>query len=487
MRVEILHPSPILRQGVVLVHVPGINPYSMGEWEATVEMLTGCDAVLFLVSPDTLSPEIQANWFKQIRSLDIPVFLILNKVDEIDGFEKVATLDILKKAIQGAFISSEHFPAFSISARSGLAAKRCGDEPLWNASGLEKVESHVTGFLLARKTAAIHECTTSELIDILQGVLTQIRLTIQSLQMPLDLLRSQLHDLERELKDTERRRVLAKIALRKDLARTLREIETDARLLRQTSGEYLHKIVEDQLSNTESSGNREQIVQDALAVAVRKFFGDAWKEMACRFRLSVSETLLSHWDQAEGLADHLMQAAAQLFYVPRPTTPRRSDSFKVMHKPYWVLRKWVPAFPTFVPEHWIDKLLPARLRSRRLTNRLFTEVEDLASHNVENLRWPLCQNVKDAFHRFALELDEHFLETIIYTRGTIEAACFTRFDHNQNATYHLAQLVSGEAKLESLCDEIQSWLANQCLDCELPMGIPFPSKQEIGVQGNVSE
>jgi hypothetical protein len=115
------------------------------------------------------------------------------------------------------------------------------------------------------------------------------------------------------------------------------------------------------------------------------------------------------------------------------------------------------------------------------------QVEALASHNVENLRWALYQNVKNAFDRFALELEEYFLETIIYTRGTIEAACLTRSEHDQNTTDRLERLTSGEAELEGLREEIQSWATKRCFECESIAWSGIPLKPENGNLHNASQ
>jgi GTPase SAR1 family protein len=456
-RLEILHPAPILRQGIVLVNVPEMNPDSMSQWEVCANTLAQCEAVLFVASASNSPTEINEIVLHEIQTIDIPVFFILNKVEELNKFEEEAALECMRKAIQTDYKLSERLLIFSISARRGLDAKLFGDWPLWKQSGLQEVESHLTHFLLVGKVASVRMSISKELADILQRILSQIRLTVRSLQLPLDSLKAQLHDLEKELEDIQRQRVLAKVALKGDLKRILRVLEREADFLRRTSRQYLNIVVEEHLSGIECSGNVEQMVQDALGEAIGKFFGNAWKDMALRFQLSVSRTLSCHWDRNEKLAYHVIQATARLVNAPGPD-PSGYPKFEMKRKPYWVLRKWVPAFPRIVPEPWIDKLMPAKYRKRRLTNRLLVQVDSLVSHNVENLRWALYQNVRNAFRRFAAALDEKFLGIIVHTRGTIEAACYTRHDHPQKITGHIARLESGEARLQNLCEEIQSWV-----------------------------
>ena len=208
--------------------------------------------------------------------------------------------------------------------------------------------------------------------------------------------------------------------------------------------------------------------------------------MSGRFHLSVLETLSSRQAEADRLTEHLLETAARLFSVPCPA-PTSFATFEMKRKPYWVLRKWVPIFPRIVPEYWIDRLLPAILRKKRLTKRLSRQIEALVSHNVENLRWAMYQNVKNAFRRFAVRLDQRFFQMIVATRGTITAACFFRRDYPEKITDHIAQLTSGEAQLESLREEIQSWAAEHRSSCESTVWSGPLSKQDDSFSGNVTE
>ena len=94
---------------------------------------------------------------------------------------------------------------------------------------------------------------------------------------------------------------------------------------------------------------------------------------------------------------------------------------------------------------------------RRVTNRILRQIDALVAHNVENLRWAMYQNIRNAFQLFASAVDDRFLQAIVATRGTIEAACLARHDHDHKAGDHVARLESAEARLRNLRGEIRSW------------------------------
>lgn len=457
--VEILHPAPILRHGIVLLHCPGIVADSMGDWTASVELLTGCDAVLFVVSSRTPPTELEMEVLREIDSFHIPVFVILNKIDELNAIEQETALDFLRKEIQAVAVSAQAVPIFAACAQRGLQAKLFGDWSLWKESGLQDVETHVTHSLLARRVLALRESIGAEILEVIYATLIQIRLTIQSLQSPLQLLRTQLNAVEVELKDIQRQQALERASLRHELGNTLKALEDDAETLRGKSFTYLERVAKERLCDAQTR-TVERGVQDALAQAITSFFSEALIDLSRRFDARVSYVFSEHRGRAEALTERVLEAAARVFGMPYPS-PTGHALFEMKRRPYWVLRKWVPAFPMLVPQPWVDGLLPANLRHRRLKKRIYKQVDALVSQNVENLRWAMYQNVKNAFDRFASELDERFLRVVVATRGTIEAACIVRKEYADKVADRMTSLVLGQGRLETLCEELRSWLCSQ--------------------------
>jgi len=332
----------------------------------------------------------------------------------------------------------------------------------------------------------VRQSVEKEILDILNCVLFQIELSVLSLQTPLDSLRSRLHSLEKELQVAEQERAVAKIALGEDLRATLQVLEGEAESLRQSSRRHLIEVVEHHLSSSDYPGNMEDVIQGALAEAITTYFNKALKDISRRLNLHVSRVLSSHQDDADRWPEHMLQTAARLFNIPYAAAADPTD-LTMKRKPYWVLRNWIPVFPRIVPRNWIDRLLPSKLRKKRLTKRLFRQVEVLVSHNVENLRWALYQNIKNAFQRFASRMDERFLQVIVATRGTIEAACYIRHDCSKAIADRVERLISCETELEGLCVAIQSWASEHCPEWQTTSRTDLQSNNETGLRSNMDE
>ena len=183
------------------------------------------------------------------------------------------------------------------------------------------------------------------------------------------------------------------------------------------------------------------------------FFQDSADEVTRSFGAHVTETLRPHQHRADELIESIRRAAAELFEIPYHA-PESSEAFEMKRRPHWVLRKRVPTLPIVIPEEALDKLLPSTIRVNRMKKRLSRQIDTLVRHNVENLRWATLQNLNDAFHRFALTLDQRFVETIAATHGAIEATYFKRREHAEAIIDDVARMEAAAADLTKICEEI---------------------------------
>ena len=192
MQVEILHPAPILEHGVVLIDTPGIGSTFTHNTESTLNFLPQCDAALFVVSADPPLTEVEAEFLKAVKSRVGRLFFIFNKVDYLNEQERDAALAFFKKMLDEKIGADEEYPIFCVSARRGLDAKLCGDSELWTQSGIREVENHLICFLASEKTNALREALGRKVRDVIEDVLLRLRLSIKSLQLPLEDLEERL-------------------------------------------------------------------------------------------------------------------------------------------------------------------------------------------------------------------------------------------------------------------------------------------------------
>ncbi len=453
-QVEILHPAPILQHGLVLIDTPGIGSTFTHNTEATLNFLPQCDAALFVISADPPLTEVEAEFLKAVRSRVARLFFIFNKIDYLNEQERHTALSFFKKVLHERIGAEQDYPIFCVSARRALDAKIADDPRLWAQSGLSEVENHLVCFLASEKANALRQALGRKVSDVLEDVLLRLRLLVTSLQMPLEDLERRLGVFARELKNAETERVSAQDLLSGERKRTLERLEKEAEALRTRSSAHLERVLEASFRVVQDRDISEQAILDGLAEEVTAFFQTSAEETSRNFGLHVTDTLRPHQQRADDLIARIRKAAAQPFEISYHA-PDSSKAFEMKRRPHWVLRKRVPTLPIVVPEEALDKLLPARIRIARLKKRLWSQIDTLVRHNVENLRWATLQNLNDAFLRFGLTLDQRFGETIAATHGAIQAAYLTRKQHADAIADDVSRFEAAAAELARICAELQ--------------------------------
>ncbi len=446
--VEVSHPAPILRKGVVLIDTPGIGSTFRHNTEATLNFLPQCDAAMFLVSADPPVTEVEIAFLKQVRSKVARLFFILNKVDYLSDAERRVALEFLQRALREHAGIGEDVPVFCVSARQGLQARQSAAATLWAESGMARVEAHLVDFLASEKAKALHEALSRKAADTLSDALMRLRLGIRSLQMPLDELQERLGVFERRLTDVERERVAASDLLAGDQRRMHEFLEEHAEALRKNARAYLEGIVKETLAKGDPQAVGEQEVGEALAEAIPGFFEHHMGEMTRLFDKKTSDVLRPHQQRADGLIESIRRTAAELFDIPYHA-PESRGAFEMVRQPYWVTHKWSATLSP-IPPTLVDKLVPARVRVRRVAKRLTEQIGDLVIPNVENLRWATYQSLDQTFLRFGRTLDERLTDTIAATHGAIQAALARRKEHAEATADELARLEATAAELAEI-------------------------------------
>ncbi|MBN1795207.1 MAG: dynamin family protein [Sedimentisphaerales bacterium] len=447
-QVEVYHPAEILRNGVVLIDTPGIGSTYKHNTEATLNFLPQCDAAMFLVSADPPITEVEIEFLKQVRRKIPKLFFILNKVDYLNEQEKEEILSFVKKVISEQVGVEKETDIFCVSARLGLQARENNNSGLWNNSGLDKVETYLIDFLANKKTEALRQAVRKKAADILTDVLMQVHLSVKSLQMPLEDLEKRLKIFGEKLAELERSKLSEMDILEGDKKRTHEFLEEHSEQLRQKSRTYLKGVAEETFSKLEPEQLNEDTIENSLAEAIPGFFEHEMGKSTEIFQDKMRQVLGPHRERLNKLIGSIRQTAAELFDIPYQQVQTVQD-FEVEKRPYWVSHQWARSFQR-IPRGMFDKLLPSGFRKSQLTKRAMEQINELVTQNVENLRWAVYQNIDKSFIRFRSELQGRFEQTLIATRGAIDAALKKRKEHSEQITGELIRLDSARITLEEI-------------------------------------
>lgn len=242
--------------------------------------------------------------------------------------------------------------------------------------------------------------------------------------MPLADLEEKRRRFDGALAEADQQRRFAKDMLVGEQKRMAELVEAHAGALRERYRAALTGVAEAALAG----GDTEASAIEAMAATVAEEFPRELEATAGMLDEELALRLRVHHENAARLIGSVRSAAAELFEVPY-RVPETEHRFERRARAWWVRRDFsmTPLIP--IPADVIERAMPARLRERRVRDRIEKQIENLVRANVENLRWSTLQDLDGAFRRFAAELDEGLAEAIRATHGAIAAAVEERTRH----------------------------------------------------------
>lgn len=147
---------PLLRQGLVIYDMPGLNAVSTGP-ELTVNLLSQMHAVIFLLSVEGgVTPQDSAVWNEHLlpRQRLANHLVVLNKIDQLDG-QAGAVQRVREECAQALGIPQGHI--VPLSALRGLNAKLAQDDNALEQSGMMHFENIMVRNILHHRQKMLRE------------------------------------------------------------------------------------------------------------------------------------------------------------------------------------------------------------------------------------------------------------------------------------------------------------------------------------------
>jgi len=424
--VEVLHPSPVLAHGVVLIDTPGIGSTYAHNTATTMAFLAECDAALFLVSADPPITAVEVEFLREVRGRVPRLFFLLNKVDYLTDEEAAKATGFLRRMLAEQAGVPADVPIYPVSARRGLAAREAGDAGGWQASGCAEVADRLLQFLAEEKQQVLESTVRQRAVELADEVLLALRLSLRAISMPIEELDTKSRQFDEAVAAAEQQRRFAKDMLAGEQKRMAELVEQRASELRQQYRLHLGAVAEEAFRESGS----ESVAVEAMAGAVATEFPRELEATAALLDEELARRLRIHHENAARLIGSVRTAAAELFEVPYHV-PGTEHRFEQRSRAWWVRRDFSmsPLIP--IPAEMVERALPRVLRERRIRERLSRQVENLVRSNVENLRWSMIQDLDAAFRAFATELDQGLSDAIQATHGAILAAVEARRRHEE--------------------------------------------------------
>jgi len=446
-QVEATYPAPVLAKGVALIDTPGIGSTFRHNTEATINFLPQCDAALFVVSADPPITEVELEFLRLAHRKLARLFFILNKVDYLEADERQAAVAFLQRVLCEQVGLAAPPPVFCVSARQGLAARRSGDSAAWQQSGMAEIEYRIVDFLLTEKTEVLNSAVSRQTADLLADVERRLRLTLQSLKMPLAELDGRVRLFEESLARIDEQRIVLMNRLSTDERRIANSVRRRADQLLSKSRKFLEGVVracEDQDGGKWS----EEPTREAIAAAIPGFFEREFGEAHQLCEQELRDALLPHRRRADELIAEVHRLVEKLFDVP--FEPQHEEiSLAKAELPYWRTHRWKFTSIGSIPDRWIDRLFPQRWRHTRIRRRIMEQVEYLLVGNVGELQFSTLENLKRSVQDFRDALTGSIERTMQTTRRALDSAVGRRTKDATTVAPEIARLESAITDLLS--------------------------------------
>jgi GTPase Era involved in 16S rRNA processing len=411
-RVDLFHPAAILANGLVLIDTPGVGSTFRHNTEAALRVLPECDAAFFVISVDPPITEVEIEYLQRIKMKAAKLFFILNKVDYLPLEERSRVIEFVKHTLDQNDLWFPDATIFGVSATEGLDAKQRDDQAGLQASGIAKVERHLSNDLAAQKSRLLDQAVRTKAIDVVSEAMTAVRLQVRALEMPLEELASKSQAFEQTLVSIEGQRRVIRDLLEGERRRLREQLEDRTEELRDAAKSRLTGIV--------GSPMRQEANLQALSQAMMDIFDAARTEFSASFAGIVDSALNDHQKRIGSVIDDVRRTAGELFNTPFQTG-FEPDSFSLGEEPYWVTEK---IQMTLLPDAsgLIDRIVPDHVRMRRRRTRILRRADELILRNAENLRWAILRGIDETFRRASVRFEERLDNAIATTNGIVQEA-----------------------------------------------------------------
>lgn len=454
--VEFYYDADILLKGVVLIDTPGIGSTHKHNTEATLNFLPQCDAALFLISADPPITEVELDFLRQVTTKVNKIFFILNKIDYLTTDELNEVQQFISRVIRERASITEDLAMYPVSAKHGLQAKLSNDAVLLSKSRLDVLENHIVDFMSKKKEAVLQKSVPRKSLDILSDLELQLQLSLKAYMMPQEELQQKLTVFDHTIQQAEQQKTFSSDILTGERKRLLELLEEQAENLRKKARNYLESVAYRNLY--ENGTINEDDITKALAEAIPEFFERELGTMSQFFDNHVAQVIEMHQKRANEIIDSVRKAASDLFEIPYiPHAP--ISGLEVTKEPYWVMHQWRYSFMA-VPEELVDKLLPKKVRIKRIKKRIDRQIQALVLSNVENLRWATVQNLDSTFRTIMLSIDEQFERVITITRKAINIAVERKQSYSKEVADQIEHLKHLIAALSEYKKNIASFITD---------------------------
>ncbi len=406
-RIEISFPAPYLRNGIMVVDTPGFSSVYLSNTLITQNYLPEADVAMFLITADPPISQVEIEFLKEIKNFTNKIFILQNKIDQVNEAEKQKSLEFSKHIIETA-LGLQNLKIYPISAKLALEGELEKNPQKVAASLLPDFERALEEFLLQEKGRFVLLTAIEQGLKLLAEVKVALEMergayltshrnlenNAKTFNERLAVLQQQQKDLRDQIQGTAQR-LLKSLKPKPVKPEQVAFVKEAFQICYEAHQDDERKALVQTLETC-----FKQSVQNALKTSVLPEYLEIQKEF--------DEAVTRFIDRIYGLAEQIRQLSAELFDIqiekPQLVEFRRSES---------------EMFPTEPPEE-VDLYFPSREREDQPLFKISPFSLLLPKKYFQGLMWQeMLKKVESELKRQGEQLCQGFAERIQQRAGKL--------------------------------------------------------------------
>jgi len=409
-RVEIIYPSPYLKNGVQIIDTPGVASVHEHNTKTTYEYLPKADAAIFLISVDPPLTQAELYFLRDLKKLVAKTFFIQNKIDTVSEKDREESLVFSKSVIEkeAGFNKAEIYP---LSARNAMEGKIAHDPKKIDQSGLAEFERSLDRFLVTEKGGVLLKSAVNKTKNLISEELLLAELEEKSIRLPLGELEEKIEKFKTFIHDINQEKIDSSRLLTEEIKALQTEtVVEDLEKLKQEKTKWLVAEVEKFAAEHKADSNQQFMegLDAFIDVQIRDIFGKWRVEEEDNLRSRLTNILKRFTDRMNSILGQIVQSASELFGVShrqfrmQETLPPEIEfRFQTMDESDMLS----------ITLDFVKKALPKALAHKIILKEAKEKAEQMVDRHCGKTRYDFSRRMEKLVHNYRNEIT-----------GTVESA-----------------------------------------------------------------
>ncbi|MFA4884761.1 MAG: dynamin family protein [Desulfotomaculaceae bacterium] len=307
------HPSPYLKDGIILIDTPGVGSIYQNNTDETYNYLPKVDAAIFLLSSDQPISQSEIDFLKDIFRFSAKTFFVLNKIDYLSENDRRKALEFSKKVLieRAGYADVNIYP---LSAKLALEGKIEHDTNKLIASNLQVFTAALENFLLSGKGLAAISAACNKGRNAAYELRLGLELEIKALGIPLEELKAKIALFDEMVKELRQEQEDNSYIFKGEMNKVYHELEREITRFQESSNEALTREIDQIYHKQGLSGRKlmsyiENYIEDRIKTAFEKWQPEVEKKVRDTF----DKVVFRFTNRTNRIVGELLKQSAEIF------------------------------------------------------------------------------------------------------------------------------------------------------------------------------